>query len=288
MIRRTDQDHYLLITQSDHAEISAQIAAEWGNGLFPPPKPRDEVLGAIECHDAGWSLHDDKPVLNHRKIPAAFYEMPYQWYVRVWVASIAAAAARGGPMGGLLVSWHFSQFARLAPLETLSEPVRLHLEDFIAAQYHRREDYCKILDLSRSMVDDHPVAKTKRDGDALYNYYLLKVSDWISLHLCDTDLPAWIREPVRPFHDANVPPIKAKWINGDVLRLNPWPFGVSHLSIKINCIRIPGGTYRRDSDLLRVYQNADSQILQLTLGSLEWPEKHSDRSLNGCHYSVKM
>ena len=29
-------------------------------------------IAAIEYHDAGWSMHDDKPMLNAEKIPAAF------------------------------------------------------------------------------------------------------------------------------------------------------------------------------------------------------------------------
>jgi len=267
MIRRNGQDSFLLITQNEHASLSGKIASHWGNENFPYPEPRSEVVKAIETHDAGWSLHDDKPVLNSEKIPATFYEMPFQWYIRVWVASVSAAAARGGPMGGLLVSWYLTSLAKLAPIKELSEAVRLHLEDFLSAQHARQVDYCKTLCLSSSMYNDPPHPANGRDHGVMYNYYLLRICDLISLQLCSDAMPETIHELAFELSLDGPDTIKISRADEQTLCLEPWPLDVDTLPLKIQGLRIPNGRYRREVDLLRVCEQADKETLSFSLSA---------------------
>lgn len=267
MIRRNGQKRYLLISQNEHAAISAHIASHWGNNIFAGPMPREEVVEAIASHHAGWSIQDDKPILNADKTPAAFYELPVQCYVRIWVASVSAASAQGGPMAGLLVSWHFTDLARHTPLDELEETVRLHLADFISAQRVRQADYCKALCLSPSMADYPPVPVTKRDLQAIYNFYLLRVCDWISFRLCDDNLTGQLCELARePKWNGNKP-IKLSWADKKTLCMTPWPLDVSSLPIKICGLSVPCGKYRRETDLLRVYEKAARESLSFSLSA---------------------
>jgi hypothetical protein len=267
MIRRNGPKGFLLISQSDHAALAAQIATHWGNTLFPKPSPHDAVIAATECHDAGWSMHDDRPLLNEAKIPAAFYEMPVGSYIRIWVASVSAAAARGGPMAGLLVSWHFTALSQIVPAESSNEGLQNMLHDFAAAQQARRVEYCDALGLSKGCVQYPPAAASERDAEAIYNLWVLRMCDWLSLLLCDDGLPEPLREPpaVPPGCRAN--PITARWKNRQTLYLDPWPLQVGSLALDISGLRIPGGEYRRDADLLRVFEKAPTETLSFQLSS---------------------
>ncbi len=264
MIRRKASKGYLLITQNDHAEVAGRIAAHWGNQVFPVPSPRDAVVSAVECHDAGWSIHDDTPTLNEERRPASFYEMPVNWYTRLWVASVSAAAAQGGPMAGLIVSWHFTTLATLIPREDQADPVRNMLTDFMAAQHARRDDYCQALGLSRSMADCPPVASTREDHAAAYNWWLLRACDWLSLQLCDCELP----EPMRAPPSMNGPtsaPLSARRTGDGNLVLEPWPLEVERLSLELSAKRVPSSRYRTQADLLRAYQCAPVEKLRYDL-----------------------
>ena len=61
MIRRELPDGtMLLIPQEDHADVSAQFAAHWGNADFSTPNPYQSVVFATVYHDSG-----------HREVEAA-------------------------------------------------------------------------------------------------------------------------------------------------------------------------------------------------------------------------
>jgi len=268
MIRRSGPDGHFLVTQNAHASVAAQIALHWGNSDFPVPKPKKAVVDAVACHDAGWSLHDSEPTLNAALMPATFYEMPAEYYGRVWVASIAAAAARGGPMGGLIVSWHFTSLARRSPTRKISDYAREVLDRFSRAQRGRQTDYCEALGLSRSLADYTPIAKTDRDRRALYNLDVLGVCDCISIMLCDNAM----QEPLlgrvtidlqsEPEH-----PINAQWVDKACLRLSPWPLEIPELVLTIPGRYVPLNGYRCDEDLRRAYAEGPAQTIVLSLVS---------------------
>jgi hypothetical protein len=260
MIRRNGSKDFLLITQNEHAALAGRIAAAWGNDGFCEPAPRDEVVTAIERHDAGWSIHDDKPTLNREHIPAAFYEMPVCLFVRVWVASVSAAAA-AGPMAGLIVSWHFTSLARLAPLDGESEAVHNSLSGFLAAQHCRQLDYCCALRLSHSMAASPPSPLTEQDHKVLYNLWLLRTCDWLSLMMCDDELP--FQSP--PDAPPGVGPLVVTRKDRRTLQLKPWPLKVPRLSVEIEGRKVPAGRYRSEADLLRVYAGAASRKISLNL-----------------------
>lgn len=265
MIRRNGSTGYVLVTQCDHADIAARIAAQWGNGQFPIPQPQAAVVDAIECHDAGWSMQDDKPTLNRDHIPASFYELPFGSYLRIWVASVSAAAARGGAMAGLIVSWHFTTLAQLAPREGQDESVQSLVADFTAAQHARQADYCTALGLSRSLSDFPPQAQSQRDLDALYNYWVLRACDWLSLMVCGTSLPDFICRPPEPPVGTGLPSLTADWKDPHTLRVQPWPLKVPELAVSFSGARIPVGQYRRTADLVRVFAKSSRETLKFRI-----------------------
>jgi len=266
MIRRSTSHGYLLITQNDHANLAAEIATHWGNTSFPAPQPQRSVVDAIEYHDAGWSLHDSEPALNAERRPATFYETPAEYYGRVWVASIAAAAARAGAMGGLIVSWHFSALARSSyERGQLSELAREILERFACTQRVRQAEYCQALRLTPALANGQRTAMNGRDRQALYNLDVLRVCDWLSLLLCADNLPeslAQRRIDLRSRPDAWV---TANWIDQATLSISPWPLDTTRLPLSIPARRLGRRRYRRNEDLQREFEHARVETLGFAL-----------------------
>ena len=230
-----------------------------------PPQPREAVVTAIEYHDAGWSMHDDKPTLNDAHEPATFYEMPVPLALRMWVGSVSAVAARGGPMAGLIVSWHFTTLAGLAPIPKEQESVQTLVAEFLVAQRARRVDYCNALGLSRSMAECPPRPVTIHDHEVVYNLWLLRMCDWLSLILCDDALPEMVRRPPAPSPGATA--IATRWVVPGRLTIEPWPLAVPKLELSVIGRQAPFGPYRRNADLIRAYQQGIPEKLSFTVAA---------------------
>ncbi len=90
MIRRVEQENWLLITQVEHAHIAGELAFAWGGleNVSPLPMKR-HLLPAIRSHDEGWSTWDDTPSLHPKlKAPRSFTEMPMAVSTLLWRESI--------------------------------------------------------------------------------------------------------------------------------------------------------------------------------------------------------
>lgn len=265
MIRRRGENGLLLVTQEDHARLAGRIAARWGNRRYAAPEPHEHVVSAVTRHDAGWSLHDGRPTLNGDHQPAAFYELPPETSVRMWVASVSAAAGCAGAMGGLLVSWHFSGLARHIPIEEQSEPVENLLRDFMCVQQARRRDYCGTLGLSAGLAETPEAPMTEDDRKAVYNFSVLRTCDWLSLYLCAGELPDCMmaaRETLLPDEGGA---LNVQWLDEQTLGISPWLLKGHGLWLDVPGRFVPHGCYRSDADLRRVYGQADAAVLRLRL-----------------------
>jgi hypothetical protein len=105
-----------LITQPAHAALAAEMAARLDPAHFPGIDAN--VVRAIAMHDAGWSAADARAIQASRAVdgnkrsarPHSFLEFPPAEMVAIWSASIEAAA-KLSPLGGMIVSRHFSSIA---------------------------------------------------------------------------------------------------------------------------------------------------------------------------------
>lgn len=270
MIRRRETDDLFLVTQEAHASLAGRLAEHWGNQTFPAPYDRATFVKAVTYHDAGWSLHDTQPTLNEKHIPATFYEMPVASSVRMWVASVAAASARSGPMGGLLTSLHFTNLARFLPLDGEPDAVQGLVRDFMACQQNRQRDYCASLELTLENAKGRLHAYSDKDREILRNYAILRAVDWMSLVLCARELPALL-EQWRDTWYANgelhhpIPPVRAEWRDERTLGWSPWPLDIDEFVHPLPVRRVPEGHYRHHRDLQRVYAESPEEQLPLRL-----------------------
>ena len=94
ILRELGGDSVRCIGQPAHAWLSGQLAAAWGNGLFPEPRPREEVCLAAMQHDLGMAAWDADPELNpDTGWPMSFLEMPVETHLRLWSAAPRLALA---------------------------------------------------------------------------------------------------------------------------------------------------------------------------------------------------
>lgn len=99
MIRRDDGENWLLIEQTEHARLAAEIAAAWGNGVVSPLPVRDLLIPAIRHHDDGWQDWAVAPGIDPGTgKPRNFTEMPMAVSTALWNKSIGICREGFGPL----------------------------------------------------------------------------------------------------------------------------------------------------------------------------------------------
>ena len=67
VIRELKNGCCFVSTQEDHAELSAQLAAHWGNEKFSRLRPYDTMVFATTYHDSGYREWEGNPPINLAK-----------------------------------------------------------------------------------------------------------------------------------------------------------------------------------------------------------------------------
>lgn len=105
MIVRRHQAHWLLITQPDHAALSAAIMAGWTADGLPAHPRREVILLATREHDAGWAEVDVAPIVDATTGQLLdFVHAPDATRQGVWPRSVARLASE--PYAAALVAQH--------------------------------------------------------------------------------------------------------------------------------------------------------------------------------------
>ena len=67
VIRELKNGCCFVSTQEDHAELSAQLAAHWGNEKFSRLRPYDTMVFATTYHDSGYREWEGNPPIHLAK-----------------------------------------------------------------------------------------------------------------------------------------------------------------------------------------------------------------------------
>jgi hypothetical protein len=267
MIRRSIADEFLLVTQTAHARLAADLALEIGNQQFSSPLPRQPVLDAIAMHDAGWPAHDESPTINCHGQPAHALEMPLDIMLPIWANSTDFAAAKH-PYGGLLVSLHGLSLSARAHVTATDMPLVFALNKF----QHRQIEVQETLRLQLGMRVDRPLhhglAKfgTAPEEDLLlFDFSLLQLADQLSLNLCfgEAKQPEMANVFPRPGQKAIT--VRFDFAKSAHFFVDPWPFAKDELHVQFPSRRIPARTYSDHADLCRTYSTAAGQLFHATL-----------------------
>jgi hypothetical protein len=273
MIRREVGSDFFLITQTDHAALSGQLAQHFGGGRFARPSPR--AITAVNQHDAGWSLHDDDPTLNDRHRPLDVFEVPRPLALQVWAVS-ADRAEVVDPYAGLLVSLHSlarsiyanTHLPAREKFDIAQMQAQFDLNKFQHREVERQEQLRNQLGFRIDIPLKHGLAeqgKSPEDDRIAFDFRLLQAMDLLSLCLCCTHLPAQETNEVLTAPDGRA--IKLK-IHRDVrgnLHVNPWPFDVKRLELQVPFRRLPARDDADVEDFRRRYRAATIELLSVVV-----------------------
>ena len=220
MIVRPDGDSWLLIRQTDHAAMAADLLSHWQADGLPDRETRPVLLEATREHDCGWADEDDAPSIDPESgAPWDFIHLAVERRQAVWVRAMHLLAER--PLVAALVAHHaVTAYARYD-----GDPA---WGAFFAIMTRERD----------SRVADRAASRGGVIFDSfLRDYASLRAADLISLALCH----GW-QDRFELDQYKGVP-------DGQTLILTPDPFAGAAVSWRVPARRIPKRPYASDEDL---------------------------------------
>jgi Protein of unknown function (DUF3891) len=236
VLRELGEDAVLCIGQPAHAWLAGQLARAWGNGLFPEPRPRDEVVLAAAQHDVGMAAWDSAPELNpDTGRPMSFLEMPVETHLALWSAAPKLALSQSRWVA-LLVSMHGA---------------------FLYERRSQDPGVAEYLAAQRVLQDELRTSLGISERDARRNQRLLAAWDWMSLVLCMDRLPADVAAE-RSLHMSE--------LGGGEVAVNPWPFRTDRVEVHVEGRRLEG-RFEDTSAMRAALQAAPWEAVELALVS---------------------
>ncbi len=184
IVRELPDGRVLAITQENHADVSAQFAAHWGNDPFARLAPYDTVLFATTYHDSShrdvdaevpWDLEHCRPY-GHRNVPAERRKPEALAANLEWLSTRDLYS-------GLLVAMHHTglrkqRYDTVKLWQSGPQPVRTDPFAGIDRAFADLEPWQQEA-AARLGLDD---AKARRAFWS--NYCMLQVFDLLSLYVC--------------------------------------------------------------------------------------------------------
>jgi hypothetical protein len=257
----TQQDgHLLLVRQTDHQVLSGLLADAWGNDPFARPQPFAPLVRAAYEHDNGWHAWEQAPKVDratHR--PYQFTDVPLEEHLAFYRLGIDELAARD-PHAGLLVNLH-CQGLHNQRFGTMPEAVmKAHSPD--------RESALKQFVISLQTQQRELGRRLTVDTATLWvQYELLQFFDRLSLYLCMPPPKPTSLGPVPVGSDGKLMFLGLTTADGDVVRVDPWPFRSPSVSVRVPARRIPNREYAGDDDLRQELTRAEGTFVAHTLNA---------------------
>jgi Protein of unknown function (DUF3891) len=270
VIRERRDGSWLASTQEDHAELSAQFAAHWGNKDFAKLRPYDTMVFATTYHDSGYREWEGNPPMNvakgrpyaHREDIPGFEPVELRSYARnvEWVRSKDRYA-------GLLVSMHRTGLWQNR-YQTFTSPKGRLRERSAEVKGIMKELESKQEEEKKSLGSDSP----SFENELWFNYRALQIYDLLSLYFCcdgyadDETFKEDVLAPVRLSYDSPAETELRIIPNGvRSVRMEPYPFDISPLKVSVRARTIPPGSYDSEAACLEAYHRAPRQLLSFEI-----------------------
>lgn len=248
----------MLVRQADHAVLSGQLAALWGQAPWSEVAPRDSVLLGARLHDLAWVAFDERLPRRADGRPYAFFEVSRAIATGLYSRGIAAVEAIDG-YAGLLTSLHFTGFyvshfgwPPFASVESLPDEEREAVAAFLATEHSRQ----------RRLRDRLGLGPGEELGLGTA-FRWLQLWDRVSLDVCRRDFDGWEGEyPPAPVSAAPGAPLETLRIHldpGGRCRLEPYPLRFRPWAVRVPAVFVPAG-----SALEAAWQGSGSDALEVT------------------------
>jgi hypothetical protein len=218
MLVRDAGDAWQIVLQTDHADLSAQLAAAWGGPGFARPEPYAPLLHATRRHDDGWATWEQQPRLGDDGAPQSFTTVSAPVHLAFYRAGVECIADED-PAAGLLVSMHMSGLYRQR-YDVMPSPPRV-----------LPEDVRDLVDVFVQQEEDRQVALRRMlDADEAWrwtSYALLQVFDVVSLYFGLADVETGVGgacEGVPTADGADPVRIAIEPLGPWRVRFDPYPF----------------------------------------------------------------
>jgi hypothetical protein len=211
MLVRDAGDAWQIVLQTDHADLSGQLAAAWGGPGFARPEPFESVVRAAARHDDGWATWEQQPRLGPDGAPQSFFTVPAAVHLAFYRAGVEVVQDEDA-YAGLLVSMHMTGLYRQrygvmpTPPRELDDETRALVDAFVRQEEGRQEALCSALEVD--------------DARRWTNYALLQAFDVVSLYFGLADV-----ETGAPGACEGVPTVAADGVPGDPVRIAIEPLG---------------------------------------------------------------
>src|ERR1700726_1892418 len=230
MLRLESETGWWLVTHVDHAHLAGAFAEQWGNDIFLPPEPREQVLRGIARHDDGWAARDAVPQITRQGKPSAFStelvgrysgfeEIDLVDYLAVRDRAVREIAAED-PYAALLISMHtYSLLHDRADRSTIAPAQLPLLDQFLEGQKALQNSLREQIAASPKWKPEH-----KTENAILDHFRLLQANDYLSLLTCvDFQKPVTLLHAL-PARDGKRIPVRARAIGTRHFVLDPYPF----------------------------------------------------------------
>jgi Protein of unknown function (DUF3891) len=258
IVRDGPDGSLILIAQTDHAKLSGQCAAHWGNDSFARPKPHEAVVRAAMFHDSGWYDYEASPsIAAETGRPLNFLQVAwgrpqrraFEWAID-WMTRI-------DPYSGLLVSKHRTGLQR-GRYDKVAHPKFFNTQNLP----EDNEDF-----LARNEAAQAEAMRKYDPTEFWTNYQLLQAFDLMSLFLCNKDVVDDYIEPVPTSYDGKSPPVRLalKTLEENMIEVDPYPFEQRLLHVQLLRRHLARNTFTDQAAFREAYFKATPEAIEFTL-----------------------
>lgn len=265
IVSRRDNGRLLVFRQYDHAGVTGEVTAHWGNDRFQRPDPYESCVIAAGNHDIGWIEPDEEPLMDeNKKRPMHFLDLDARRHAEFYKVGVERVLEKD-LYAGLLVGMHWTGLytgrwgwdsVNTGRLSGYGEEERPFLEAIIA-EHEKRE-----LELKRQLWDPMQTSRSEFERRLWDNFDLLQVWDLLVLFICLNDLSKPATQviknvPVAPY-EPNVD-LEVRSLGDGRVSLDPYPLSVPELQVSVRARWIDDRDYRDRADARAALDNADEE-----------------------------
>jgi hypothetical protein len=228
---------HFVITQVDHARMSGQFAAAWGNETFAEIIPREPMEFMVAHHDEGWAKLDDACLLDENThLPYHLTQTPLTELIKTGAGSPDFNQAHH-PYSGILSSMHTWGLYRgrygLSDkifINSISAEHRPQVDTLLEGEITRQDHLKRQLEITNAEM----VAWSK-PTQLFHNYKLLQFFDTLALYFHTTHEASrgeatFINVPTSVGKDET---ITVKRQSDGSYSLTPYPFAKNPLEVTV-------------------------------------------------------
>jgi len=273
MLRLETETGWWLVTHPDHARLAGAFAEHWGNELFPPPEPRENVLRGIARHDDGWAARDAAPQITRQGKPSAFSTElvgKYSGFEEIDLPDYLAVRDRAmrviaeeDPYAAILISMHtYSLLHDHADRSTIRPDQLPLLDRFLEGQKALQEFLRKQIASSPALREEH-----KSEAAILDHFRLLQANDYLSLLTCvDYRTPVGLLHAL-PTRTGKRSTIEARSVGSRHFVLEPYPFGERELKFQFPARHVRGKLFSSAEEFQDAFHSAPVEMLAVRVSA---------------------